>query len=110
MIRRPPRSTLFPYTTLFRSNLQAGEVTHLQILSVEAIGRERVLGETGNGRQPDIHRLGGVFRLDDEMDCWVFDLCRARVHLVVAHNVVWDELGQTDGCLGIELSLFIDGE
>src|SRR2546430_6522431 len=24
MIRRPPRSTLFPYTTLFRSDLQAG--------------------------------------------------------------------------------------
>src|SRR2546427_8853613 len=24
MIRRPPRSTLFPYTTLFRSLLQAG--------------------------------------------------------------------------------------
>src|SRR5688572_31580717 len=24
MIRRPPRSTLFPYTTLFRSNLEAG--------------------------------------------------------------------------------------
>src|SRR3712207_8681128 len=31
MIRRPPRSTLFPYTTLFRSlvlaHLQAGELT-----------------------------------------------------------------------------------
>src|SRR2546430_12589346 len=25
MIRRPPRSTLFPYTTLFRSDLQAFE-------------------------------------------------------------------------------------
>src|SRR3712207_8928135 len=25
MIRRPPRSTLFPYTTLFRSKLSAGE-------------------------------------------------------------------------------------
>src|SRR2546422_1101220 len=25
MIRRPPRSTLFPYTTLFRSWLQLGE-------------------------------------------------------------------------------------
>src|SRR5438034_2963305 len=25
MIRRPPRSTLFPYTTLFRSKLQAGQ-------------------------------------------------------------------------------------
>src|SRR5256885_9917518 len=24
MIRRPPRSTLFPYTTLFRSNYRAG--------------------------------------------------------------------------------------
>src|SRR3712207_9428998 len=26
MIRRPPRSTLFPYTTLFRSSLRVGEV------------------------------------------------------------------------------------
>src|SRR2546422_7211257 len=25
MIRRPPRSTLFPYTTLFRSHLRGGE-------------------------------------------------------------------------------------
>src|SRR3712207_8057184 len=25
MIRRPPRSTLFPYTTLFRSHLDAGD-------------------------------------------------------------------------------------
>src|SRR5260370_38073213 len=25
MIRRPPRSTLFPYTTLFRSNLHNGK-------------------------------------------------------------------------------------
>src|SRR3712207_9328678 len=27
MIRRPPRSTLFPYTTLFRSDLDLGDVT-----------------------------------------------------------------------------------
>src|SRR3712207_8239693 len=26
MIRRPPRSTLFPYTTLFRSSYKIGEV------------------------------------------------------------------------------------
>src|SRR3712207_7636062 len=26
MIRRPPRSTLFPYTTLFRSNMMLGEL------------------------------------------------------------------------------------
>src|SRR3712207_7513640 len=29
MIRRPPRSTLFPYTTLFRSDLDHGEVRTL---------------------------------------------------------------------------------
>src|SRR2546430_8437074 len=29
MIRRPPRSTLFPYTTLFRSSLSGGFPVHL---------------------------------------------------------------------------------
>src|SRR3712207_7294235 len=29
MIRRPPRSTLFPYTTLFRSGLRRGQRHHL---------------------------------------------------------------------------------
>src|SRR2546429_9616090 len=29
MIRRPPRSTLFPYTTLFRSGVEEGERAHL---------------------------------------------------------------------------------
>src|SRR2546426_7824251 len=29
MIRRPPRSTLFPYTTLFRSPYGAGEWHHI---------------------------------------------------------------------------------
>src|SRR2546430_11528850 len=28
MIRRPPRSTLFPYTTLFRSPVLGGRLTH----------------------------------------------------------------------------------
>src|SRR3712207_8993849 len=29
MIRRPPRSTLFPYTTLFRSARQRGRLEHV---------------------------------------------------------------------------------
>jgi len=41
MIRRPPRSTLFPYTTLFRS-LRVGEVSGLTIDRID-LGRERVL-------------------------------------------------------------------
>src|SRR2546426_7119349 len=34
MIRRPPRSTLFPYTTLFRSGLCFRTVSHTQMLTV----------------------------------------------------------------------------
>src|SRR3989475_12999758 len=31
MIRRPPRSTLFPYTTLFRSRMREGECLRLEV-------------------------------------------------------------------------------
>src|SRR5258708_35563355 len=35
MIRRPPRSTLFPYTTLFRSLAPAGDLVGLRHLPIE---------------------------------------------------------------------------
>src|SRR5258707_11572512 len=39
MIRRPPRSTLFPYTTLFRSLLQRAETLRgIGLIPVAAIG------------------------------------------------------------------------
>src|SRR5690349_22995553 len=52
MIRRPPRSTLFPYTTLFRSPADL-----------------EVLGDAGQlvplrGRWHGRHRLGGTGRTD----------------------------------------------
>src|SRR3712207_8702369 len=39
MIRRPPRSTLFPYTTLFRSNeiLRIQHIQHPELGSIHAI-------------------------------------------------------------------------
>src|SRR3712207_7687672 len=37
MIRRPPRSTLFPYTTLFRSNEGGGYPQSLMMLDIQAI-------------------------------------------------------------------------
>src|SRR2546430_5609549 len=42
MIRRPPRSTLFPYTTLFRSELRFGiyGIAIALILLVQAIGSQ----------------------------------------------------------------------
>src|SRR5256886_11546234 len=43
MIRRPPRSTLFPYTTLFRSHLDRIQVRHLEDdgAATHIIGRTR---------------------------------------------------------------------
>src|SRR2546426_2558517 len=38
MIRRPPRSTLFPYTTLFRSSLTRGLLSGLLGLLLHALG------------------------------------------------------------------------
>src|SRR3989449_1859813 len=40
MIRRPPRSTLFPYTTLFRSEADAGGAVRQAALRADA-GRDR---------------------------------------------------------------------
>src|SRR3712207_9403103 len=37
MIRRPPRSTLFPYTTLFRSLNHTASETHLDLSSLGKI-------------------------------------------------------------------------
>src|SRR5262245_62236599 len=50
MIRRPPRSTLFPYTTLFRS--EVAEVT-------EVIGDALQLEEDPAQRERAARRLGG---------------------------------------------------
>src|SRR3989449_7130538 len=51
MIRRPPRSTLFPYTTLFRSSMRGRDTPSAELDKVAAyIGREyRRLGLTPGG-------------------------------------------------------------
>src|SRR2546426_1835271 len=48
MIRRPPRSTLFPYTTLFRSR-DRGAPRQLRVLRSND-GADRVLRARGRGR------------------------------------------------------------
>src|SRR3712207_8584910 len=65
MIRRPPRSTLFPYTTLFRSQRHAdvrGQVDGPGQTRVEEVAAERVLDEDGQlllGGQPPQRDVGG---------------------------------------------------
>src|SRR2546422_5678998 len=57
MIRRPPRSTLFPYTTLFRSDGVAARVG-------QRLLHEDVLSGA-DGRQGEVHVRGGRRRHDD---------------------------------------------
>src|SRR3712207_7993232 len=41
MIRRPPRSTLFPYTTLFRSAVGVQGLHHVRQLGLEQVSEAR---------------------------------------------------------------------
>src|SRR5256885_9283552 len=54
MIRRPPRSTLFPYTTLFRSHVLSGEVV---LMARQSVGKGVML-EAARKRQPS--RVTGI--------------------------------------------------
>src|SRR5438552_10271723 len=52
MIRRPPRSTLFPYTTLFRSRPGTGKMTQLiAVLPQQLAGRHLVLVQFPDAEQ-----------------------------------------------------------
>src|SRR2546427_2102224 len=53
MIRRPPRSTLFPYTTLFRSTAQGRVAVRTSRL------RQDPVGASGGGRGRGAFLLGG---------------------------------------------------
>src|SRR2546426_3112744 len=48
MIRRPPRSTLFPYTTLFRSGDPLGHTAPVTAMAVGGVPDDRLLLVTGS--------------------------------------------------------------
>src|SRR5690348_18332107 len=89
MIRRPPRSTLFPYTTLFRSDRDGG-------------GDTDAIGDSGL-RAAD--QLGGVLLLPAEVRCGTAGetegrrakdeigraSCRERVEILAVAGEVSDE-------------------
>src|SRR3989475_13027980 len=74
MIRRPPRSTLFPYTTLFRSVHGLGDTFRIEVVVPSQFGAVPRIGEltcghregleplrvVGHERLVDADRLAGV--------------------------------------------------
>src|SRR2546429_3561819 len=75
MIRRPPRSTLFPYTTLFRSRRgQAGRRRG------ERVARARLVEREGREARHPVHRRDGR-RAAERSEEHTSEL-QSRLHLV----------------------------
>src|SRR2546422_6191581 len=86
MIRRPPRSTLFPYTTLFRSDVAA--LTTAPVLCYHRIGGPLELGVTRVGRSVFARQMTALTRagwrtlsLDERSEEHTSEL-QSRLHLV----------------------------
>src|SRR5690348_17769943 len=67
MLRRPPRSTLFPYTTLFRSTGRAGHILGRLPGLLGAFYR-RVLGFFSSVLRLGLRLVGRRGRVDVELD------------------------------------------
>src|SRR5687768_18062868 len=84
MLRRPPRSTLFPYTTLFRSSQILGrERTLVREVVVKAVLDHRADRDLGLGKQL-LYRLGEKVRgrvAQDRSEEHTSEL-QSRLHLV----------------------------
>src|SRR5438094_10599988 len=100
MIRRPPRSTLFPYTTLFRSSLELFEQYRAQLwrrVDVELPARGAVYVELKTGQflvepardlaqERSIHEHSGYLHVDEHRDQGDFDLFE-QAHEVMRFDV-----------------------
>src|SRR5690348_18481446 len=90
MIRRPPRSTLFPYTTLFRSHLSraivepepAGSVENLQVLQRIRVDDQHV----GEHARPHHADLGRSEEHTSELQSPVHLVCRLLLEKKKKHK------------------------
>src|SRR3712207_7069018 len=86
MIRRPPRSTLFPYTTLFRSVIAFGAVD-LEVLDVDVVhvqpraehalgGDDEVVGELGADQDQRVEPVARSEEHTSELQSRQYLVCR----------------------------------
>src|SRR2546422_1712166 len=74
MIRRPPRSTLFPYTTLFRSLRQLGHGSMEGCVETRGL---REIGKVRRHRADDLELAGKMKRSEEHTS-----ELQSRLHLV----------------------------
>src|SRR3989454_5362087 len=85
MIRRPPRSTLFPYTTLFRS---PGPVSAIIMKLLAKTAEERY--QTAAGVESDLRRCLAEWETRRPIDEFPLDRKSTRLnssHLVISYAV-----------------------
>src|SRR3712207_7902177 len=70
MMRRPPRSTLFPYTTLFRSPADGQQLE--QLVPVDEVARVAVPAEEGVGGERRLVHWVAPEEVVDDADSEVF--------------------------------------
>src|SRR2546429_2985807 len=91
MIRRPPRSTLFPYTTLFRSLLSQ---------HIERVVFGRLL-QSGGGVEPQlalVAALEGLIDPEHRVDVLLAEGARANAGVVVDLAAIDRKSGVRPGC------------
>src|SRR5467141_1109002 len=100
MIRRPPRSTLFPYTTLFRSAAQHQSLLHF--VGQAAWSDDDVLAKVRQMVLPQITRDGAI-------EAWIIDdtgIPKKGRHSVGVSHQYCGQLGKQANCqVAVTLSL-----
>src|SRR3712207_8663438 len=66
MIRRPPRSTLFPYTTLFRSLAQTNEVQSIKIKIADGENVKNVTDKAIDQLMSLHPKINGEYKIHDQ--------------------------------------------
>src|SRR5256885_10290325 len=90
MIRRPPRSTLFPYTTLFRSGAE------LALVLVDDRSRDRKPQPqpTSLGGEEGLHDLGRSEEHTSELQSPCNLVCRLLLEKKKTHSMCWQYLSR----------------
>src|SRR2546425_4116302 len=77
MIRRPPRSTLFPYTTLFRSRFQLIGEDRLGVVEQPPDQRRLAVVDRAGRREPqNVHSGGRSEEHTSELQSLAYLVCR----------------------------------